>query len=271
VGERHGVRTIDHATLREFQSEADARTLYLFDVRTPQEYVAGHLPGSRHAPGGQLVQATDEFAATRHARVVLVDGDEVRATMTGSWLRQLGWDDVFVLRDALAQPLERGAFKPALLDLPSMPTAAAPQLAAELARDSDVATLDFATSLQYRRRHIAGAYWCMRSRLEQALAQVGPRRCVVTSPDGVLAQYCARDLVRARPGLSVRVLEGGSDAWFAAGLPQESGMQRLTCEPDDVWYKPYEQRESRQAMQDYLTWEVNLVEQIARDGDARFR
>jgi hypothetical protein len=36
-----------------------------------------------------------------------------------------------------------------------------------------------------------------------------------------------------------------------------------------VRYKPYEQRESRQAMQDSLTWEVNLIEQIARDGDAR--
>ena len=46
----------------------------------------------------------------------------------------------------------------------------------------------------------------------------------------------------------------------------------LTCEPNDVWYKPYEHREAiEQAMRDYLTWEVNLVEQIERDGDARFR
>ena len=111
----------------------------------------------------------------------------------------------------------------------------------------------------------------MRTRLEAALAQVQARECVVTSPDGVLAQYCARDIASARPDLSVRVLQGGSDAWFAAGLAQESGTQRRTCEPDDVWYKPYEQRESKQAMQDYLTWEVNLLEQIARDGDARFR
>jgi rhodanese-related sulfurtransferase len=269
VGERHGVRPIDRATLREFEGEADARTLYVFDVRTPDEYAAGHLPGSRHAPGGQLVQATDEFAATRHARIVLVDGDGVRATMTGSWLRQLGWDEVFVLRDGLAQKLEQGPFEPTLLDPPSLPTVSATQLAAE--RDARITILDFATSLQYRRRHIPAAYWCMRTRLEQALAQIGDRDYVVTSPDGVLAQYCARDIASARPDRSVRVLERGSDAWFAAGLPDESGTQRLTCEPDDVWYKPYEQRESRQAMQDYLTWEVNLVEQIARDGDARFR
>jgi rhodanese-related sulfurtransferase len=271
VGERHGVRTIDYATLRRFQGEADARTLYVFDVRTPEEYAAGHLPGSRHAPGGQLVQATDEYAATRHARIVLVDGDGVRATMTASWLRQLGWDDVFVLRNALAPPLETGPFRPTLLDPPCLPTIAASALAAELERGARIAVLDFATSLQYRRRHIPGAYWCMRTRLDAALVQLGDRACVVTSPDGVHAQYCARDLTRARPDVPVRVLQGGSEAWFAAGLPQESGTQRLTCAPDDVWYKPYEQRESRQAMQDYLTWEVNLVEQIARDGDARFR
>jgi rhodanese-related sulfurtransferase len=271
VGERYGVRPIDHAQLRQFEADAGARTLYVFDVRTPEEYAAGHLLGSRHAPGGQLVQTTDEFAATRHARIVLVDDDGVRATMTASWLRQLGWDDVFVLRDALSRPLEQGAFQPTLLDLPSMPTVSATQLEIELEADPSIAILDFATSLQYRRRHIPGAYWCMRSRLEQALAQVDGHECVLTSPDGVLAQYCARDVAAARPELSVRVVQGGSDAWFAAGLPQESGTQRLTCEPDDVWFKPYEQRESRQAMRDYLTWEVNLVEQIARDGDARFR
>jgi rhodanese-related sulfurtransferase len=242
----------------------------VFDVRTPEEYSAGHLPGSRHAPGGQLVQATDEFAATRHARIVLVDDNGVRATMTASWLRQLGWEDVHVLRDGLAGPLEQGSFKPALLDFVAMPTISVTELESKLGADTGTAVLDFASSLQYRRRHIPGAYWCMRTRLQRTLAAVPNREWVVTSPDGVLAHYCVREISSARADLSVRVLESGSAAWFAANLPQESGTHRLTCEPDDVWYKPYEQRETRQAMQDYLTWEVNLVEQIARDGDARF-
>jgi len=270
VALRFGVKAIDSAQLRQFQAEADARTLYVFDVRTPEEYAAGHLPGSRHAPGGQLVQATDEFAATRHARIVLVDDNGVRATMTASWLRQLGWEDVYVLRDGLAGRLEQGSFKPKLLDFVAMPTISAMQLRSKLEADARPAVLDFASSLQYRKRHIPGAYWCMRTRLERAFAEVPGGEWVVTSLDGVLAHYCARDLSSCRADLSVRVLEGGSEAWFAATLPQESGTQRLTCEPDDVWYKPYEQLESRQAMQDYLTWEVNLVQQIERDGDARF-
>ena len=45
-----------------------ARTLYCFDVRSPEEYRAGHRAGFASAPGGQLVQATDTYAAVRNAR-----------------------------------------------------------------------------------------------------------------------------------------------------------------------------------------------------------
>ena len=267
VGAQHGVRAIDRAQLDTWYGER-TRTLYLFDVRTKEEYEAGHFPRSRHAPGGQLVQATDEFAPTRHARIVLIDGDGVRATMTASWLRQLGWDDVFVLRDALQAELERGPYRPTLLGFEPMPTVAARELERLLASDATVAVIDGGTSVQYRRRHIPGAIWCMRSRLQQ-LPQASAY--VFTSPNGVYAHYCARDLLRLRPDVSVRVLEGGSRAWFGAGLPEETGAGRMTGDPDDVWVKPYQRAQAQTAMQEYLTWEMNLVDQIARDGDARFR
>ena len=54
----------------------------------------GTLLGALSAPGGQLVQATDQYVGTLGARVVLVDDAEVRAVMTASWLRQMGWKDV---------------------------------------------------------------------------------------------------------------------------------------------------------------------------------
>src|SRR5207244_12163323 len=52
------------------------------------------------APGGQLVQATDQYAGTLGARIVLIDPAEVRAVMTASWLRQMGWRDVSVVAEA---------------------------------------------------------------------------------------------------------------------------------------------------------------------------
>src|SRR5205085_12656552 len=78
--------------LAEWRREADRRTLYVMDVRDPAEYRAGHLPGSVIAPGGQLVQETDSWLGVWGARVVLVDDTGVRARMTASWLRRMGWD-----------------------------------------------------------------------------------------------------------------------------------------------------------------------------------
>src|SRR5262249_31247249 len=59
VAAKYGVRRIDRATLEGWQKEAATRTTYLLDVRTPEEFAGGHLPGSVSAPGGQLVQAID--------------------------------------------------------------------------------------------------------------------------------------------------------------------------------------------------------------------
>ena len=96
--------------------EADrARTLYRFDVREAEEYAAGHLPGFRHYPGGQLVQEIDMAAPVRGARILLTDDKSVRADMTASWLAQMGWE-VYVLDGGYDGPLEAGP--PQLLPKP---------------------------------------------------------------------------------------------------------------------------------------------------------
>jgi rhodanese-related sulfurtransferase len=98
VAYRAGVRHVGPRELAAL-SEDSGRTLYRFDVRTPEEYRAGHLPGFRSAPGGQLVQETDFFAPVRGARIVLSDVLGARADMTASWLAQMAWD-VYVLEGA---------------------------------------------------------------------------------------------------------------------------------------------------------------------------
>ena len=91
VAYRAGVRRIDATGLAAIEAETH-RTLYRFDVRQPDAYGAGHLPGFRNAPGGQLVQETDHFAPVRGARIILADDLGPRADMTASWLAQLGWE-----------------------------------------------------------------------------------------------------------------------------------------------------------------------------------
>src|SRR6266576_5222630 len=77
VARKLDIRSIDEAALARFRAD-ESRTLYLFDVRDPAEYAAGHVAGALSAPGGQLVQATDQYAGTLNARIVLVDDRQVR-------------------------------------------------------------------------------------------------------------------------------------------------------------------------------------------------
>ena len=103
------------------------------------------------------------------------------------------------------------------------------------------------------------------------LSTEGP--VVLTSPDGLLAHYAARELEAERGDLTIRVLAGGTAAWQADGRVMETGIDgRTLTEIDDVWWKPYDNKERiRQAMEDYLTWEVGLVEQVTRDNLLAFR
>src|SRR3954468_902876 len=96
VAAKLDIRSIDEATLAQMRAD-ESRTTYVFDVRDPAEYAAGHVAGALSAPGGQLVQATDQYAGTLSARIVCVDYKEARAVMTASWLRQMGWREVYVL------------------------------------------------------------------------------------------------------------------------------------------------------------------------------
>ena len=78
VAYRAGVRHLGVHEVAVLQGD-QSRTLYRFDVRDADEYTAGHLPGFRHYPGGQLVQEIDIAAPVRGARILLTDDKSVRA------------------------------------------------------------------------------------------------------------------------------------------------------------------------------------------------
>lgn len=276
VAARFEVKFATREMVQAWQRDA-SRTLFFLDVRTREEFEHLHIAGSRHAAGGQVVQATDEYIGVRNARVVLIDPARVRSVMTASWLNQMGWDDVHVLEPAGADgfegwPLERGPRRVPPAGFEAWPTIAADALASR-SSEADLAVIDLDTSLRFRTRHIPNAWWAVRARLAQARAKLpATRTLVLTSDDGVLAHLAAPEAAALWPDARVLVLDGGNAAWFGAGGASESGIDRATTAPDDIWYKPYEQP---QAVEDharaYLTWEVALVEQIRRDPTIRFR
>jgi rhodanese-related sulfurtransferase len=266
VAHRFGIERIDRAALERFRSESAQRSLYLFDVRDPTEYAAGHVAGAVSAPGGQLVQATDLYVGTLGARIVLVDDKEVRAVMTASWLRRMGWKDVFVLVES---GNETGWPENPALGAEPMPELRihSAELATLLARAS-ATVIDLSSSRNYRAQHISGAWFAIRSRLAEGLAGTPLHgTLVLTSEDGVLAGLTAPE-ARALTELPVRYLTGGNAAWHRAGFALTSDGIKMADEPVDLWLKPYEQQHGdiKSAMVDYLGWETDLLPRLERDG-----
>lgn len=266
VASEYAVATITAQHFEKLKKDPD-RTVYLFDVRTAEEFNAGHHGDARWVAGGQLVQSTDEYIAVRNAIIVLADDNGVRATMTASWLKQMGWRDVFVL--SAQDTSVSGPWKPALLDFEAWPGISAHELKAVIDSGESCEVLDLSSSVEFNNGHIRGSWWSSRSRLTTDLAfRPEPGLMVVASPDGLLAHYCAAAVAELQPNAQIRVLDGGTAAWIRAGMTlcNDAAEQGPPQDCTDVFYKPYEHSDQlKQRMQNYLDWEVALMDQIHKD------
>jgi rhodanese-related sulfurtransferase len=278
VAARAGVKTIDTTQLEAFKADKN-RTLYIIDVRTIDEYRAGHRPDSTYGWGVQLVQGMDKFAATRNARLVLVDNYMVRALMTASWLVQADWPETYVL----ANPVEgvilaTGDYKPVVPGIEHIKLAGIEPVELNgLLQTKKTTVIDVANSLAYESGHIPGAWFVVRSRLEESL-KILPRSSnfVVTGDDSSLIVLTARDLAQIS-GKQVSILHGGNAAWRKAKLPLKSGLENLASRADDMARHPYRTGrepmtpEFRKAANAYFAWELQLPEQLERAMETNFK
>jgi 3-mercaptopyruvate sulfurtransferase SseA len=136
----------------------------------------------------------------------------------------------------------------------------------------DALVVDLDRSVAFRDGHIPGAVWGVRTRLHllgKRLARA--RRVILTSPDGVQAARALEE-VRALTSGDVGVLLGGTAAWREAGLPLERDRRNPEdADCVDFYLRPYDRNDGVEAaMQAYLSWEIDLVDEIVRDGTVRF-
>ncbi|CAN5410584.1 rhodanese-related sulfurtransferase [soil metagenome] len=268
---------VPHIALADFQAWLgdEARTTYLVDVRTAEEYAAGHLDGAIHVAGGQLVQTLDKWLAVRGARVVLADDHQVRADVTAHWLRQLGWDASVLAYDPTRASLVKG----------SQPSGAAPEplqpvvdeldsvRAAALLSQGAVA-LSGDSSQQFRAAHPAGATWVNRSRLNSLpiAARSAPTLLLFGHDDQAL-QLIALDLRERNPSQQVFAVRGDVDAWRAAGIAVEAtpdlpaDAQRI----DFLFWLHDRHLGNAEASRAYLAWEGELPKLIGSPAQAGFR
>jgi len=223
------------------------------------------------------VQATDTWIGVRNARIVLVCDTGVRARMSASWLRQMGHHDVFVVDGGLAAIAASGT-----------PAEPVPELAAPVAQidviglahllDTGAHTLiiDLARSLDFRAGHIPGAVWGVRTRLGALRTRIAAAEHVIlVSPDGIAARLAVPEVMALAPALAasaVQVLTGGTDAWRAFGRPLDKDRTNpADADCIDFYLRPYDRNAGvEEAMHAYLSWEIDLVHEIARDGTVVF-
>ena len=133
--------------------------------------------------------------------------------------------------------------------------------------------LDLARSVEFREGHIPGAVWGVRGRLQPLRPQFGAAgHVVITSPDGMLARLSVPEVRSLAAAADIRVLDGGTEAWRAYGRPL---VKDRTNPPDeaciDVYLRPYDRNSGvEEAMHAYLSWEIDLVHEIERDGTVVF-
>lgn len=230
---------------------------YLFDVRSAQEFQAGHVAGARHAPGGQLVQATDEQLAVRNARIILTCDNGLRATTTAIWLAGMGhkvWVlDINAPRD---QTVERNTVSTQRFDTIDIIT-----LKSRV--NSGAKIIDVSNGLDYRAGHINGAIWATRSRLDRLniddptdIVLVGQSATLIA---GVLNEFKSltgktpRDVILCAPD---ECHAAGIDVIETADTPTEE-------ECIDYLFFVHDRHDGNlDAARRYLEWETGLLEQL---------
>jgi rhodanese-related sulfurtransferase len=269
VAESHGVAFVSPAQVGAWLAEPSGTT-YLLDVRTPEEFAARSVPGFVHAPGGQLIQATDQWVGVKGARLVLVDDEEVRAPVVAAWLRQLG-HEACVIEGGLASAAKGSAREPVVApDLPKLKTMSAQEVSGALSSHS-VQVIDVRPGMSYRKGHIPQAAWSIRPRIATAVAD-RTKPVVLVADDPAVAALAAVDLGNA--GCSdVRLLAGGYEAWRAAGLPITASPNSPTdAECIDFLFFTHGRHDGNaEAARQYLTWEIGLVDQLDAQERAVFR
>jgi len=277
VASRFKVHEITPQELKTWRDERTSRSLFMLDVRTIEEFENGHLNDAVHAPGGQVIQATDEYIGVRNARIVLIDNDGIRSAMTASWLNQMGQKDVRILQlNDSTEALVSGSRRATVAGLTEANCTSVSPEEAKHKQQQGAIVLDVSLSTAYRAAHIPGAWFILRSQLSESLSALpDANEYIISSEDGSMAKHCAVEL-DALVGKSVSILDGGNTGWKGHGFDLVPDDANFAVEPIDIWRIPFLANKAKgetveDAMRAYLDWEVDLMTQLARDGTTHFR
>lgn len=271
LAQRHAVARVSVAEAAALLADR-TRSTFLCDVRSPEEYAAASIPGSQSTPGGQLVQATDQYVGVRRARLLLLDDDGIRAPVVASWLCQMG-HEAMVLDGGLDAARNAGltACKEGLTLAPAM-TLVSPDKALELYESREAVFLDVRSSTEYRAAHILDSIWSIRPVFALDLAEVSHDAILILVGAENVAGLAAAELSELGYEHMV-LLEGGVQGWEAAGYALARHAHNLPDERciDFIFFVHDRHSGNKEAARRYLAWETNLIAQLDEQELATFK
>jgi rhodanese-related sulfurtransferase len=264
-----GVAIVDASAAAAMAAEP-GRTSYLLDIRSAEEAAADPVPAARHALSGQLVQATDQWVAVRGARLLLLDDAGLRGAVAAFWLKQMGFEPV-VVRLGPPEGCPLRALPAAPGDVPGPRGAVSPQTALGMVRRGEAEFVDLRPSMTYRKGHVAGAVWGIRPRLAALAAKMGERRILLIADDEAVLALAQQEL--AGSGHEALPVTGGHDALAAAGAAVEATPHHPADQDclDYLFFTHDRHDGNMEAARGYLSWEIELVDQLSPAERATFR
>ena len=250
---RHHVPTIEATELE--RRLRGGEEIVILDSRTPEEYQRFCIPGGRSLPGGELALRISDIVQERPSATLVVNcAGRTRSIIGARVLQRMGLP-VVSLKNGTAGwmlaglELERGGSR---LDLPEPSgegRAAAEAYARRLAEEDGVRYLsvddlqarmsatgpqplylvDVRTEGEFNAGHIPGFWWFPGGqavqRADDVVAVAGGS--IVFCCDGIVRSTVAASWYRQMGFANVYAVEGGIEAWKAAGNTLETGSAEL--------------------------------------------
>lgn len=236
----------------------DQFTNYVFDVRTEPEVKTQPFAGAVHAPGGQLLQATDLWVGVRFSRILLISNDGCRAPVVGGWLSMMGfhvaWYNGTHAEWQQLAPLSR-------LSRPEYVSAELMELKPSEVAERQPLLFDVRSSGDYQKGHYVGSCWLNRSRLMMHSDQLPESQpVVIVAESAVLASLVVEPLQAAGYEVLGWLKWLQDQQWLE--VMNSGNVPPHEARIDYLYFVHDRHMGNLEAAKQYLAWELGLLDQL---------
>lgn len=240
--------------------EDKTRSTYIFNVKTNlSSNISIH--GIRNVPGGQLVQATDNYVGVLKSRIILFDeGDLVRAGTTALWLKKMNFECyVFKGIETEIKNLnikDYTKFKVTSLNHISLN---------DLKEPNKCVIFDIRKSIDYCKTRLKNSIWLNRSNLKQNISNF-MKNIVIVFDNISIASLIVRDLKEIYPEIQVKVYQWNDEEVFKFPEYLEQNLIKLDKKFIDFNFHTYMRHMGNKThAKQYLKWETDLLEEMDKE------